>query len=169
MAIVDPILKNLGVKYFNVNFEKIDTLDIVEELTINKKTCLDVSLFKSGLELIEERKAVLIEKIKNAVIDLVYFEEVMPKIKNSDYIKNKLNYDYTYLSNVFSEKMGSTIENYIITQKIERVKQLLIFNELNLTEISYKLNYSSVAHLSTQFKKITGFTPSSFKQSKHYD
>lgn len=138
------------------------------EPIIEQKTSLNISLFKSGLELIEERKAILIEKIKDVVIHLVYFEEIMPKIKNSDYIKNQLNYDYTYLSNVFSERMGSTIENYIITQKIERVKQLLLFNELNITEISYKLNYSSVAHLSTQFKKITGCTPSSFKQLKHY-
>jgi len=108
----------------------------------------------------------LIEKIKNVIIELVHYSDEIPKVNYSDYISEKLNHDYTYLSNIFSEVKGITIQQFIIIHKIERVKELLLYDELNLTEISYKLHYSSVAHLSSQFKKITGLSPSQFKQLK---
>jgi AraC-like DNA-binding protein len=122
---------------------------------------------KSGLELMDDKKAILIEKIKNLVVEMVHYSEEVPKMNFSDFLSEKLNLDYTYLANLFSEVTGLTIEQYIIAHKIERVKELLIYDELTLTEISYRLNYSSVAHLSNQFKKVTGLTPSFFKQLKY--
>ncbi|NTW31235.1 MAG: AraC family transcriptional regulator, partial [Bacteroidetes bacterium] len=122
---------------------------------------------KSGLELMDDKKAILIEKIKNLVVELIHYTDETPKINYSDYLSKKLNYDYTYLANLFSEVTGFTIEHYIIAHKIERVKELLLYDELNLTQISYKLNYSSVSHLSSQFKKVTGLTPTFFKHLKH--
>jgi AraC-like DNA-binding protein len=120
----------------------------------------------SGLELLDDKKAILIEKIKNVIIEMVHYTDELPKMNYSDYISEKLNHDYTYLSNIFSEVKGITIQQYIINHKIERVKELLLYDEMNLTEISYLLNYSSVAHLSNQFKKVTGLSPSFFKQLK---
>jgi AraC-like DNA-binding protein len=117
-----------------------------------------------GLELIDDKKAILIERIKSVIVEMIHYADELPKMKKSDYISSKLNHDYTYLSNLFSEATGSTIEKYIILHKVERAKELLVYGELSLTEISYKLNYSSVAHLSNQFKKITGLTPTHFKQ-----
>jgi len=111
--------------------------------------------------------AILIEKIKNVIIEMVHYSDELPFVKNSEYITSKLNYDYTYLANLFSEAAGITIEQFIIEHKIERAKELLLYDELNLTEISYKMNYSSVAHLSKQFKKVTGLTPTFFKQMKN--
>jgi AraC-like DNA-binding protein len=108
----------------------------------------------------------LVEKIKNVIIDMVHYSEELPKVNFSDYLSEKLNYDYTYLSNLFSEVQGITIEKFSISHKIERVKELIIYNELTISEIAWKLNYSSVAHLSNQFKKITGLSPSYFKQLK---
>lgn len=159
-VILESNLNDLGVQFLVVNRGEVD---VVGELTMEQKSRLQASLFKSGLELIDDKKLILIEKIKNVIINLIYQVDTLPKIKNSNYIENQLNLDYTYLANIYAEKMGSTIENFIITQKIERVKEMLVFNELNITEIAYKLNYSSVAHLSAQFKKMTGLTPSSFK------
>jgi len=127
---------------------------------------LKTSLLKSGLELMDDKKAILIEKIKAIIIEMVHYSEEMPKVNFSDYLSQNLNYDYTYLAGQFSQVTGVTIEHYIIAHKIERVKELLIYDELSLTEISYLLNYSSVAHLSNQFKKVTGLTPSFFKQLK---
>jgi AraC-like DNA-binding protein len=115
----------------------------------------------------DDKKAILIERIKNVIIEMVHYADEPPKTNFSDYLAEKLDYDYTYLSNLFSEVTGITIEHYIIAHKIERVKELLLYDELNLTEISYRLNYSSVAHLSHQFKKVTGLTPSYFKLLKH--
>ena len=115
----------------------------------------------------DDKKAVLIEKIKNAVVMMVHHTDELPKMKNSVYISQTLQYDYTYLANFFSEATGITIEHYIIAHKIERVKELLLYDELNLTQIANKLNYSSVSHLSNQFKKTTGLTPSFYKQFKH--
>jgi AraC-like DNA-binding protein len=109
----------------------------------------------------------LIEKIKNIIIEMIHYSEEIPKVKFSDYLSQKLDYDYTYLSNLFSETEGITIEHFLLIHKIEKVKELIIYDELNLTEISYKLHYSSVAHLSNQFKKITGLTPSFFKALKN--
>ena len=114
----------------------------------------------------DDKKAMLVEKIKNVIVEMVHYADELPETNFSDYLSEKLNHNYTYLSNLFSEVKGITIEHYIIIHKIEKVKELIIYDELNLTEIAYKLNYSSVAHLSNQFKKITGLTPSFFKKLK---
>jgi AraC-like DNA-binding protein len=114
----------------------------------------------------DDKKAVLIERIINVITEMIHYSDELPKVNYSDYISEKLDYDYTYLSNLFTEVRGITIQQFIIIHKIERAKELLLYDELNLTEISYKLHYSSVAHLSNQFKKVTGLTPSHFKQLK---
>ncbi len=124
------------------------------------------ALHESGLELMDDKKAILIEKIKNVIIEMVHYEDEWPTTNFSNYLSEKLKYDYTYMANLFSEATGITVEHFIIAHKIERVKELLLYDEFNLTQISYKLNYSSVAHLSNQFKKVTGLTPSHFKQLK---
>jgi AraC-like DNA-binding protein len=138
----------------------------MEEITPEQQMQLKTALLKSGLELMDDKKSILIERIKSIVIEMVHYSDELPKTKNSVYISKKLNLDYTYLSNLFAEATGITLEHFIIAHKIERAKELLIYNELSLSEISYKLNYSSVAHLSNQFKKITGLTPSFFKKLK---
>lgn len=140
---------------------------IMENLNIKKQNELKTALLKFGLELMEDKKSMLIEKIKNIVVEMIHYSDEPPKINFSDYLSEKLNYDYNYLSNLFSEVKGSTIEHFIISHKIERAKELLIYNELTLTEIAEKLHYSSVAHLSNQFKKVTGLTPSFFKHMRH--
>ena len=114
----------------------------------------------------EDKKAIIIEQIKNAIVSLVHYSDDLPKMNLSDYLSKKLNYDYTYLSNLFSETEGTTIEHFLLIHKIERVKELIIYDELNLTQIAWKMHYSSIAHLSHQFKKITGLTPSFFKSLK---
>lgn len=162
--LVKTELEKLGLTYGIIDLGEVE---IKENLTEKQRTQLKTNLLKSGLELMDDKKAILIEKIKKVIIEMVHYEDELPKVKNSDYISEKLQYDYTYLANLFSETTGTTIEHFIIIHKIERVKELMIYDELNLTEISYKLNYSSVAHLSNQFKKITGLTPSFFKSLKH--
>jgi AraC-like DNA-binding protein len=127
---------------------------------------LRTGLLHSGLELLDDKKSILIEKIKNVIIELIHYSEEVPKINFSNYLSEKLKYDYTYLANTFSEVKGITIQQFIIMDKIEKVKELLLYDELNLTEIAFKLNYSSVAHLSTQFKKVTGLSPSFYRQLK---
>ena len=127
---------------------------------------LKESLLKSGLELPDDKKSILTEKIKRLIIEMIHYADDLPKVNYSTYISEKLNYDYTYLSNIFLEVKGITIQHFIIIHKVEKIKELLLYDELNLTEISYKLHYSSVAHLSTQFKKITGLSPSYFKKLK---
>ena len=141
-------------------------VEIMETISLDQREKLKESLLESGLELMDDKRAVLIEKIKNAIVEMVHHSDEVIKINFSDYLSEKLNHDYTYLANIFSESAGTTIEHYIIKHKIERVKELLLYDELNLTEISYRLNYSSVAHLSNQFKKVTGLTPTFFKQLK---
>lgn len=123
-------------------------------------------LLLSGLELLDDKRAILIERIKNVIVQMIHYEDDLPKVKFSVYLAEQLNYDYTYLANIFSETQGTTIEHYIILHKIEKVKELIIYDELNLTEIAGKLHYSSVAHLSNQFKKVTGLTPTYFKSLK---
>lgn len=161
--VVKAELEKLGLHYLVVDFGEVE---ITEHISAEKRDQLKNSLLKSGLELMDDKKAILIEKIKSVIVEMVHYEDDKPKSNFSDYLTEKLGYDYTYLANLFSEVTGVTIEYFIIAHKIERVKELLIYDELNLTEISYKLNYSSVAHLSTQFKKVTGLTPSFFKQLK---
>lgn len=139
-------------------------VEVLEEITPDQLQLLKISLKKSGLELLDDKKSILIEKIKNVVTEMIHYSDELPKANYSDYISEKLNLDYTYLSNIFSEVKGITLQQYIIIHKIERVKELLLYDELNLTEISYKLHYSSVAHLSNQFKKITGLSPTYYKK-----
>jgi AraC-like DNA-binding protein len=162
--IVQQKLNKLGLHYCTVDLGEVD---VKENITPKQREQLRILLLKSGLELMDDKKAVLIERIKNVIVEMVHYSEEIPKIKNSDYISEKLNHDYTYLANLFSEATGITIEQYIIAHKIERVKEFLLYDELNLTEISYKLNYSSVAHLSHQFKKVTGLTPTFYKHLKN--
>ncbi len=161
--VVKTELKKLGIHYVMVNLGEID---ILEELTKSQREQLKIGLQKSGLELMDDKKAILIEKIKNVIIEMVHYTDAPLKVNFSNFLAEKLQHDYTYLSNLFSEVVGTTIEHFIIAHKIERVKELIVYGELNLTEISYLLNYSSVAHLSTQFKKVTGLTPSHFKKMK---
>ena len=140
---------------------------INEKLSIRKQHQLRTVLLRFGLELMEDKKSMLIEKIKNIIIEMIHYSDEPPLTNFSDYLSEKLNYDYNYISTLFSEVKGTTIEHYIIAHKIERAKELLMYNELSLTDIAYKLHYSSVAHLSNQFKKVTGLTPSFFKNMKH--
>jgi AraC-like DNA-binding protein len=162
--LVKEVLKQLG--FHNVIVD-IGRVEILEEITPKKFQELKVNLALSGLKLLDDKKSILIDKITNVIIEFVHYSDEIPKVVYSDYISEKLHQDYTYLSTIFSEVKGTTIEQFIIFQKIERVKELLLYEELNLTEISYLLNYSSVAQLSNQFKKITGLTPTFFKQLKH--
>jgi len=156
-------LKKLGLHYI----VDMGVADIMENITDKQRNQIRTGLLRSGLELMDDKKAVLIEKIKNVIIEMVHYKDELPKTNFSNYISEKLNYDYTYLANLFSEVQGTTIEKFIISHKIERVKELIIYDELNLTEIAWNMHYSSVAHLSTQFKKITGLTPSHFKKLKN--
>jgi AraC-like DNA-binding protein len=162
--LVKEELKKLGLHFILVD---MGVVDIMEDINAEQREQIRIALCMSGLELMDDKKAVLIEKIKNVIIDMVHYKDEMAKTNFSDFISEKLDYDYTYLSNLFSEVQGITIEKFIITHKIERVKELIIYDELNLTEIAWKMHYSSVAHLSNQFKKITGLTPSHFKQLKN--
>jgi AraC-like DNA-binding protein len=140
---------------------------IRENLSAEQMDLLAIGLKKSGLELMDDKKSILVEKIKAVIIELVHYNEEQLKINLSDYLSEKLNHNYTYLANLFSEVKGTTIEQFYLAHRIEKVKELLVYDELNLTEIAYRLHYSSVAHLSNQFKKMTGLTPSHFKNLKH--
>ncbi len=161
--VVKEELKKIGLQYV---FVDLGIVEIPEDITQKQREQLKENLISSGLELLDDKKSILIEKIKNVIIEMIHYSDELPKIKYSDYISEKLNHDYTYLANIFSEVKGITIQQFIIIHKIEKVKELLLYDELNLTEISYKLHYSSVAHLSNQFKKITGLSPSFYKQLK---
>lgn len=160
---VQQELRKLGLRYVVV---ELGMVEILEDITADQRERLKENLLKSGLELMDDKRAILIERIKNAITEMIHESDELPKENYSDYISKKLGYDYTYLANTFSEVKGVTIQHFIISHKIERVKELLLYGELNLTEISYKLNYSSVAHLSNQFKKITGLSPSYYKKMK---
>jgi AraC-like DNA-binding protein len=160
--LVKDELKKLNL-HFIVNMGEVE---IMENITDEQREQIRLALRESGLELMDDKKAMLIEKIKTIIIEMVHYTDELPKSNFSDYLSEKLNHDYTYLANLFSEYQGTTIEKFIIIHKIERVKELIIYNEVNLTEIAWMMHYSSVAHLSNQFKKITGLTPSHFKQLK---
>ncbi|AZA54666.1 AraC family transcriptional regulator [Chryseobacterium sp. G0201] len=161
--VVHEELNNLGIKHAVVD---LGIVEVLSDITKLQREILKENLLKSGLELLDNKKSILIEKIKNVITEMIHYSDEVPKENFSDYISEKLGYDYTYLANTFSEVKGITIQHFIIVNKIEKVKELLLYDELNLTEISYKLNYSSVAHLSNQFKKITGLSPSFYKQLK---
>ena len=156
-------LKKLGLHFIVVDLGEVE---IMETISADQREKLKSSLIDSGLELMDDKRAVLIEKIKNTIIEMIHHSDEMIKTNFSDYLSEKLNHDYTYLANLFSEVQGTTIEHFIINHKIERIKELIIYDELNITEIAWKMNYSSVAHLSNQFKKVTGLSPSHFKQLK---
>ncbi|MGV8133929.1 MAG: helix-turn-helix domain-containing protein [Mangrovibacterium sp.] len=156
-------LKKLGLHFIVVDLGEVE---IMENLSSEQLSQLKIALLNTGFELMDDKRAVLIERIKNTVIEMVYYSSELIKTNFSNYLSEKLNYDYTYMSNLFSEIQGTTIEQFIISHKIERIKELIIYGELNITEIAWKMNYSSVAHLSNQFKKMTGLTPSHFKQLK---
>jgi len=160
---VKEALKQLQLHFILVDLGEVE---IMEDLSLSQREHLKMVLLDSGLELMDDKRAVLIEKIKNTIVEMVHYSEELVKINFSDFLSEKLNYDYTYLANLFSEVQGSTIEQFIILHKIERIKELIIYDELNITEIAWKMNYSSVAHLSNQFKKVTGLTPTHFKQLK---
>ena len=160
---VKEALKKLGLHFIVVDLGEVE---IMETISAEQRELLIMALHKSGLELMDDKRAILIEKIKNAIIEMVHHSNELIKINFSDFLSKKLNHDYTYLSNLFSEVQGTTIEQFIISHKIERIKELIIYDELNITEIAYMMNYSSVAHLSNQFKKVTGLSPSHFKKLK---
>lgn len=157
-------LKKLGLQYVIVD---LGMIEILEDITDEQRVLLKKNLLKSGLELLDDKKSILVEQIKTAITEMIQYTDDLPKVNYSDYLSEKLDHDYTYLSNVFSEVKGITIQQFIIIHKIEKVKEYILYDELNLTEISYKLHYSSVAHLSNQFKKITGLTPTFYKHLKN--
>jgi len=161
--VVKQQLKKLSLNYISVELGEVEVLENISNVQLTE---FKTALVKYGLELLDDKKSILIEKIKKVIVELIHYADEPAKVNFSDYLSEKLNHDYTYLANLFSEVEGINIEHYIIMHKIERVKELLVYDELSLTEISYKLHYSSVAHLSNQFKKITGLTPSHFKRFK---
>lgn len=158
--LVKSELEKLGLHFRTV---ELGEAEIEEDITPSQWTELHQALKKSGIELMDDKKSILIERIKKVVVELVHYSEEPLTINFSDYLSQKLSHNYTYLANLFSESQGITIEHFLIVHKIERVKELIIYNELNITEIAYKMHYSSTAHLSNQFKKITGLTPTFFK------
>lgn len=163
IMVVKAELEKLGFEPVSVELGEVE---ISGELTNENTIRLKDNLQELGFALIDDKKSRSIEKIKNTIVELLYFTNEQPKIKFSEYISQKLHQDYSYLSNLFSEVQGITIEQYYIAQKIERVKELLVYDEFSLSQIAHQLNYSSVSHLSKQFKKVTGLTPTHFKQIK---
>lgn len=158
--VVKAELEKIGVYCISVEIGKVE---ILNPLSAEQMKAFKTALFNAGLELMDGKKNILTERIKTIILDMVNHSDQQLKTNFSDYLSSKLNLDYTYLANTFSELEGTTIEQYIIMAKIRRVKELICDNELTLTEISWKLHYSSLAHLSTQFKKVTGMTPSHYK------
>lgn len=158
------------LKKLDLHFVMLDLgeVEVMETLSLEKREQLKAGLMVSGLELMDDKRAVLIEKIKNTIIESVHYSDEPIKINFSNHLSEKLDHDYTYLANLFSEVQGTTIEQFMISHKVERIKELIIYGELNITEIAWKMNYSSVAHLSNQFKKMTGLSPSHFRQLKNY-
>lgn len=159
-------LRKMGLRYRSVVLGQVQ---MDNDITETERTQLNTGLMQLGLKLLSNKKETLVEKIKNVVTNMVHYSEDLPKTNYSEFISFKLSYDYTYLANLFHEVTGSTIQQFIIKNKVERVKELLLDDELNITEISYKMHYSSVAHLSNQFRKITGLSPSAFKNSPRRD
>jgi AraC-like DNA-binding protein len=154
-------LARLGIHAVSID---LGLVELLEALTKEQHQELSINLLKSGLVILDDKRAILVERIKNVVVEMIHYNDDPIQTNYSDYIAKKLGYEYSYLSSIFSKVKGITLQQFIILHKIERVKELLMYDELNLKEISYKLNYSSVAHLSNQFKKITGLTPTFFKQ-----
>lgn len=162
--VVRSELEKLGFHDIIVN---LGEAEIREEISAEQLASLRINLKKTGLELMDDKKSILVEKIKTIIIEMVHFSDDQIKSNLSDYLSGKLNYNYTYLANLFAEVKGITIEQFFLAHKIEKVKELLVYDDFNLTEIAWKLHYSSVAHLSNQFKKMTGITPTAFKNLKN--
>lgn len=160
---VKEVLRNLGLHFIVVDLGEVEIMEII---TPEQREKLKKELLEIGLELMDDKRAILIEKIKNSVVEMVHHSDTEMRVNFSYYLSEKLNHDYTYMANLFSEVQGTTIEHFIIAHKIEKIKELIIYDELNITEIAWKMNYSSVAHLSNQFKKATGLSPSHFKKLK---
>jgi len=160
---VKEVLNKMKLHFILVDLGEVD---IMEDISAEQLEIIKLELFTSGLELMDDKKAILIEKIKNIIIEMVHHSDEVMKVNLSDFLSKKLKYDYTYMANLFSEVQGTTIAQFLISHKIERIKELIIYDELNISEIAWKMNYSSVAHLSNQFKKVTGLSPSHFKQLK---
>lgn len=161
--VVKSELEKLGLHPLAVDLGEVE---IADELQGYQRQDVHVALQKFGFALLDDKRSIIIERIKNLIVDLVQNKNSQLKINLSDYLSRELNHDYTYITNLFTQVEGTTIEQYFIAQKIERVKELLVYDEMTLSEISYQLNYSSVSHLSKQFKKVTGLTPSHYKQLK---
>ena len=163
-AAVKEELRKLRLHFIVVDLGEVE---IMENISVEQREQLQKALLTTGLELMDDKRAILIEKIKTVIIEMIHHTDEIIKTNFSDFLSEKLNHDYTYLANLFSEVQGTTIEKFIISHKIERIKELIIYDELTITEIAWKMNYSSVAHLSNQFKKVTGLSPSHFKQLKN--
>jgi AraC-like DNA-binding protein len=161
---VQEELHKLGIRHLVI---ELGSVEIPQGLTEDQYRVLKHNLLRSGLEVLDNKKSILIEKIKNVVVNMIHHSEDIPLLNYSTFISDKLEYDYTYLANIFAEVTGTTIQQFIIFNKVEKIKELLLYDELNLKQIAHKLHYSSAAHLSNQFKKITGLTPSYFRQLKH--
>lgn len=159
--LVKEELKKLGIEYVSVDLGMVEIFGKIDPEQIEK---FKKGVQNSGLELMDDKRSVLIEQAKHLIIEMIHYSDEMPEESYADYIRRKLECDYLHLSTVFAEVKGMTIQQFIILNKIEKVKELLIYDELSLTEISYKLQYSSVAHLSNQFKKMTGLAPSFYKK-----
>lgn len=162
--VVKSALKTLGVHFVMLELGEVE---IMERLSLEQRDFLKIELENAGLELIDDKRSILIEKIKNTVIDMIHHSDEIIKVNVSVFLSEKLKHDYTYMANLFSQIQGISIEQFIILHKVEKIKELLIYGELNISEIAYKMNYSSSAHLCTQFKKVTGLTPSHFKRLKN--
>jgi AraC-like DNA-binding protein len=162
--VVKSELEKLGMQYISVDLGEAEISDDISNEQLNK---FGIALKKSGLELMDDKKSIIVEKIKTIIIELVHYTDEDIKVTLSDYISEKLHHNYSYLSNLFSEVKGTTIEKFYLAHKIEKVKELLVYDELTLTQIAFKMHYSSVSHLSGQFRKMTGLTPSHFKNLKH--
>ena len=160
---VKDALNKLNVPYIRINLGEVE---VKKNISKNQRENLKVALQKMGFELMNDRRTILIEKVKNTIVEMVHYADDMIKVNFSDYLSHKLNYDYTYLSNLFTEVQGTNIQHFILLHKAERIKELISYDELTISEIAYKMNYSSVAHLSNQFKKVTGFSPTYFKHLK---
>jgi len=165
IELVKSELHKLGLLYKNVELGEVELKGSISDEYISK---LDLALKECGLEIIYNKEKLIIEKIKDTINKFIYRSEDFQKYSLTDFLRKRINFNYTYLSNLFSKKEGITIEKYFIEKKIEYVKELLVFEKLSLSDISFKLNYSSVAHLCNQFKKVTGLTPSFFRQLRNF-
>lgn len=164
ILLVQNELKKMDIRDARVELGEVQ---IKKNISQSQREELGAGLAKIGLELISDKRFILIEKIKHVIIKVVHLTDKVLKVKFSEHLSKTLGYSYTYLANIFSKTTGTTIEKQVIKHKIERAKELIIYDELTLTEIAFKLNYSSVGHLSNQFKKVTGYTPSTFKRLSH--